>query len=513
MIDTQGRITYINRSAEILFGWNDAELLGKNIHEVTHYKRSDGTAFPATECPLLQVLKNGMPLREHEDTFIRKDGAMFPVVCSASPLNVEGALAGLVLGFRDNSKRRQTEGALKQSESEKRLHLQVETLESRILERTAALEAVTGKLRELTGALLQTQDEERRRIARELHDGIGQLVVAISMNLSKITGEKDKLSTEANLTLDQNIALIEQASREIRTMSHLLHPPLLDEVGLDSALRWYVEGFSERSKISVTLQLAPGFTEGLPRDLALCVFRLVQECLTNIHRHAESPNALVTIRRTADELILLVQDDGIGIPSEIQTKILSGQSPGVGLRGMRERIWQFGGRLEVHSGSGSTQIIATLPTPPLSAAGTAKGDSQSAESAGALAGSEDAVQPRATILCIDDEATGLLARKLLLESSGYRVIEARSGPEGIKRFQSETIDLVILDYWMSGMKGTTVAAELRSINPATPIIVLSGMSDLPGEAGGLVDRWLLKGSHRAEELLYSISTLLERRTV
>jgi CheY-like chemotaxis protein len=106
----------------------------------------------------------------------------------------------------------------------------------------------------------------------------------------------------------------------------------------------------------------------------------------------------------------------------------------------------------------------------------------------------------------------LLARKLLLESSGYRVIEARSGPDGIARFRSEKIDLVILDYWMSGMKGTTVAAELRSINPATPIIVLSGMADLPGEAAGLVDRWLLKG-HRAEELLDSISTLLERRAV
>jgi len=120
---------------------------------------------------------------------------------------------------------------------------------------------------------------------------------------------------------------------------------------------------------------------------------------------------------------------------------------------------------------------------------------------------------RATILCIDDESAGLLPRKLLLESAGYRVIEARSGEEGIKLFQSEKIDAVILDYWMSGMKGTAVAVELKRINPAIPIIVLSGVSELPGEAAGLADQWLVKGSYRAEKLLDSISTLLERRTI
>jgi CheY-like chemotaxis protein len=107
--------------------------------------------------------------------------------------------------------------------------------------------------------------------------------------------------------------------------------------------------------------------------------------------------------------------------------------------------------------------------------------------------------------------TGLLARKLLLESAGHRVIEARSGAEGIRIFQSEKVDAVILDYWMSGMKGTAVASELKRMNQSIPIIVLSGVSDLPGEAAGLVDLWLLKGSHRAEQLLDSVTMLLERR--
>lgn len=117
-----------------------------------------------------------------------------------------------------------------------------------------------------------------------------------------------------------------------------------------------------------------------------------------------------------------------------------------------------------------------------------------------------------TILCIDDEATGLLPRRLLLESAGHRVIEARSGSEGIQLFQSEKIDAVVLDYWMSGMKGTEVAGELKRINPAVPIVVLSGMTELPGESAGLVDRWLIKGSHRAEYLLDIIQSLLEQHS-
>jgi len=144
-------------------------------------------------------------------------------------------------------------------------------------------------------------------------------------------------------------------------MSHLLHPPLLDEVGLDSALRWYVDGFSKRSSISVQLDLAAGFSEGLPRDLALALFRIVQECLTNVHRHSESSTAFVSIRRSSTEIRLEVRDAGRGIPAELQSRISSGESPGVGLRGMRERIRQFDGRFEMRSENGTTTVVAALP--------------------------------------------------------------------------------------------------------------------------------------------------------
>jgi len=388
-------------------------------------------------------------------------------------------------------------------DTERHLRRQVQELEARVAERTRELETAAGQLRELSGELLQTQDEERRRIARELHDGVGQSLAALNINLSKLNKEKTNLSAEGRLSLEENFALAEQASREIRTLSYLLHPPLLDEVGLESALRWYVDGFSERSKIGVRMQVNPGFSEGLPRDLALSLFRIVQECLTNVHRHSESVTAFVGVKRSPEAIILEVRDDGKGIDAKLQSQISSGASSGVGFRGMRERIRQFGGSLDVYSDRNGTRVSAVVPISGLLE------ETQGGDAASTSSDSEN--HDVATILCIDDEAAGLLTRKLLLESAGHRVIEARSGADGIRLFQSEKVDAVILDYWMSGMKGTAVASELKRINPGVPIIVLSGMLDLPGEAAGLVDRWIIKGSTRAEELLDAVHDLLQRR--
>jgi len=497
IIDPQGLMTYLNPAAEAIFGWTSAELLGKRLHDITHYMHPDGTPFPASECPALKAFQKGIELRDQEDVFIRKDGSFFPVIYSASPLNQEGKVAGIVVCFRDDSKRK----------------VLMQTLEERIAERTQQLERATQQLRELSLRLMQTQDEERRRIARELHDGVGQLLAAMSMNISLIDGDRAKLGPEALKAVEANLKLIEDAGQEIRTMSHLLHPPLLDEVGLDSALRWYVDGFAERSKISVDLQLSPGFSNGLPRDFALSLFRIVQECLTNIHRHSGSLSAFVAVERSADAITLTVNDHGRGMAPDLQARIATGESSGVGFRGMRERIRQFGGRLEVSSDENGTRILAVLPfAPAMQESRTeADGDTQATEELVAETIADEPERAAATILCIDDETAGLLPRRLLLESAGYRVIEARSGLEGIRLFQSEKVDAVILDYWMSGMKGTQVASELKRINPNVPIIVLSGMLDLPGEASGLVDEWVIKGSTRAEQLLNSISGLLEQR--
>jgi signal transduction histidine kinase len=224
----------------------------------------------------------------------------------------------------------------------------------------AELHRKTQQLEALNARMTTMQAEETRRIARELHDSVGQLLAAVSMNSAVVEAESNKLSPEAAKRVHQNAAMVEEATKEIRIISHLLHPPLLDEAGLASALHCYVEGFSERSKISASLEIPQSFA-GLSKEMELSIFRVVQECLTNIHRHAGSPTA--AIRITQDEACLRVEieDAGKGIPPEKESLFRLSARAGVGLRGMRERLRQFGGTLQIRSNSRGTQVTAILP--------------------------------------------------------------------------------------------------------------------------------------------------------
>jgi PAS domain S-box-containing protein len=211
---------------------------------------------------------------------------------------------------------------------------------------------------EFASRLQRMQDDERRRLSRELHDSVGQLLVAIKMNISVVRQEAYKLSTEAAKLVGDNAAMIDEIGNEIRTISHLLHPPLLDEVGLPSALRWYVDGFAQRSKIEATLDI-PKNLNRLSQDMEIAVFRAVQECLTNIHRHSGSSTCAVKLTQDEHGLRVEVKDSGRGIPKAKQLTLPS--SGGVGLRGMQERIRQLGGTLEIDSSKNGTIITATLP--------------------------------------------------------------------------------------------------------------------------------------------------------
>jgi PAS domain S-box-containing protein len=236
----------------------------------------------------------------------------------------------------------------------------LDKLEQRVQVRTQELEQKNAELRKLSARLLQIQDEERRRIARELHDSVGQLLAAISMNISNVSKEKGKLSSPAASAISENMRLVEQVSNEIRTLSHLLHPPLLDEIGLLSALKWYIDGFSERSKIKVTADI-PSDLGRLPRDVELSLFRIVQECLTNIHRHSGSLTALVRLARSRQGVTLEVKDEGRGFPPDGESIVSRSEAAGVGLRGMRERVRQLGGQLEITSNGAGTLVLARLP--------------------------------------------------------------------------------------------------------------------------------------------------------
>jgi signal transduction histidine kinase len=192
-----------------------------------------------------------------------------------------------------------------------------------------------------------------------LHDSVGQILAAISMNIGVVQAQSDKLDSQGARAIIENVQLVEQVSREIRTISYLLHPPLLEVAGLASALRWYVDGFSERSKIKVDLDIPSDFGR-LPNDTELAVFRIIQECLTNIHRHSGSATAAIHIRQEGERLIVQVRDNGKGISLEKQKTLSESGHGGVGFGGMRERLRQRGGTLEIQSDGNGTVINATL---------------------------------------------------------------------------------------------------------------------------------------------------------
>ena len=212
---------------------------------------------------------------------------------------------------------------------------------------------------ELASRLQNVQDEERKRIARELHDSVGQLLAAISMNIGIVQSQPRQLDPTAAKAIADTAILAEQVSSEIRTISHLLHPPLLDLAGLASALRWYVDGFSDRSKIKVELEIPPDFGR-LPAEVEIAVFRIVQECLTNIHRHSGSPTATIRLRHEDDHLTVQVEDSGKGIPKEKQRELTESGLSSVGFAGMQERLKHLGGSLEIQSPGTGTVVIATL---------------------------------------------------------------------------------------------------------------------------------------------------------
>lgn len=274
----------------------------------------------------------------------------------AEPISREELLATVAALLR--LKQAEKEARLLASEAEKARHelKQAHTeLELRVQERTKELSKMTAEVRQLTIRLIKLQDEERRRMARELHDSTGQALAAMKMSLDQMSAEVQ--SEKMASLVSETIALNDDISRQLRTMSYLLHPPLLDEAGLLSALQWYVNGFSQRSGIAVDLQMSPDFGR-LPQDMEIALFRVVQECLTNVHRHSGSSNAEIQVTRAPDEVTLAVRDTGKGIRAG---DLLEKGVTGVGLMGIKERVRQFGGNVEVRSSEQGTAVTVTVP--------------------------------------------------------------------------------------------------------------------------------------------------------
>jgi signal transduction histidine kinase len=210
----------------------------------------------------------------------------------------------------------------------------------------------------MSARILELQDSERRRIARDLHDSVGQYLAGLKINLSQLqTGVRIDMPA----LLRETVGLTDCAIQEVRTISHLLHPPLLEDLGFLSAARWYVDEYGKRSQVKVSL-IVDEPIERLPREVEIALFRVLQESLTKVHRHADARSVHVRIVCNDGHVTLTVADDGKGIPHEVLARFRGGAAPGIGLGGMRERLAEFGGKILVESSSGGSVVPAVIPT-------------------------------------------------------------------------------------------------------------------------------------------------------
>jgi PAS domain S-box-containing protein len=345
MLDPDGRVRNWNSGAKRIKGYDSAEIIGK--HFSCFYPEEDlRNGKPAWELEV--AAKEG---RFEDDGWrVRKDGSRFWANVIITAIRDDG---GKLIGFgkvtRDFTERMQMERALQEEVAQRRaaeLHLQNSEK----------------SLRELSLHLLRTQDEERRRIGRDLHDSLGQCLTALKIKLDVLASPTGRKNDEAACEIAECVRLAEESLKEVRTISYLMYPPMLEEMGLESAIRWYVDGFSARSGINTTFEVDNDLGR-LQRDVELALFRVLQESLTNVHRHSGSQTAHIRLLMSNGTVTLEVTDTGKGIPSGLLEQ--SGQdwtgALGVGLRGMNERMRQLGGWLEVVSTEEGTTVSAMVP--------------------------------------------------------------------------------------------------------------------------------------------------------
>jgi PAS domain S-box-containing protein len=312
---SRDRISYWNQGAQRLYGWTKEEALGRLAHELL------GTRFPS---PLSQL--QNVDYWQGEVLQVKRDGSEIIVASRWTTLrDREGKFDGWLEINTDITARRRAEDAA----------------------------------RRLSGRILSLQDDERRRIARELHDSLGQYLVSIKMNLDLLsTMIKDD---EQSAIISSCVHAAHECLSETRTISHLLHPPLLDEAGFASAARWFIEGFAERSGLQVNLDISPDLAR-LNRDTETTLFRILQEALTNVHRHSEGTSVQINLQVDAEHVRLGISDNGKGIPEDRLRRLSDDDSEtGVGLAGMRERVRELGGSLAITAASPGTTITVNIP--------------------------------------------------------------------------------------------------------------------------------------------------------
>jgi len=337
VLGPEGHVLTWNPGAQALKGYAKEEIIG------THF-----SAFYLPE-----AVQSGWPTRElalaekegrfcDEGWRVKKDGSSFWAAVSITALrDRDGKLTGFAKVTHDITERRLAEERIQNLNRELRRRV------SQLDEAQRLIELRTIEFRNLSARVLHIQDEERRRIARELHDDLGQQLVGLKMVLDKSGNEEASKFTET-------------AINGLRNLSYLLHPPLLDETGLRAALHWFVDGLTQRSGIEIQLTVRPPGFPRMDSEVETTIFRVVQESLTNVYRHANSESARVEIDKQSEWVRIRVRDYGIGVPTEVSGPTASGKM-GVGIGGMRERVCQFGGQLTISRAEPGTLVEAKIP--------------------------------------------------------------------------------------------------------------------------------------------------------
>ncbi len=469
MLDANGQILSWSVGAQRMYGCRDSEIIGR--HFSCLFSEEDIRAGKPQR-QLETAAREGR--MEDESWRLREDGSKLWVnVIIAALKDADGNITAFGTVARDATVRLFAQRGLEESRQK--------------------LQESERSLRQLSLHLQRTQDEERRRIGRELHDSLGQYLGVLKMKLDSLVSEPQMNGAD----LKQCAHLAEEAVKEVRTISYLLYPPMLEEMGLKSAIPWYLEGFRKRSGIQTTFDVSAAFRR-LPGEIELALFRILQESLTNVHRHSGSATAEVQLETTDDEVVLKVSDKGKGFAESDQDC-----SIGVGLRGMSERMRQLGGRLELSSTAKGTTVVAAVSVP------------KGAE----VAQPPTRVRPvglfpaKPKILVVDDhEIVREGIRTLLYRSRPDWDIcgEASNADEALNAVKQLEPDILILDITMPGISGLEVARQISTMGLRCRILVFT-MHDserLQTEVRGVGAHGYVLKSQAAHDLIFAIEHVL-----
>jgi PAS domain S-box-containing protein len=362
-VDLGGHCTFINRAGARMLGHDAGAVLGRNMHELTHHSHADGSAYPDTECPIFNAFRRGLPCRIDTEVFWRRDRTAFAVEYSSHPIVDGPDVRGAVITFVDITERKRAADALRTAKTE---------LEHRVAERTSELSAALAQQRELAAYSETVREEERTRIAREVHDELGSLLVALKMDvnwLDKRLAEQQQREPDAAQAMRERMRckcsnmsrLIENAVGNVGRIITDLRPSILDHQGLWAALEWQAHEFVQSAELELDWDMRAPDAPDIPQPLAMAAFRIFQEMLSNIGRHARASRVTVRIDGDPGRLQIRVADDGCGAPAE------AFEAPDAyGVMGMRERARHFGGHVVIASepGRGSSfTLVLPLPRP------------------------------------------------------------------------------------------------------------------------------------------------------